>query len=86
MERTSTLLPRSILLILHNDEEMAIGKRVDDSPSTTTPTTTAILGHQLLRQLKTEALDVGKGTCGTVVLHENESVIATLSRKVKMYL
>ena len=50
---------------------MVIWKWVNDSPSTTTP---PVLSHQFLYQLKAEALDVGKGTCGTVVLHENESI------------
>ena len=75
MECTSTLpLPWCILFILHCDGEMAIWKWANDIPSTTPPATTAVLSHQLLCQLKAEALDIGKGTCGTIVLHENECI------------
>ena len=69
MECTSTLLPP--WCALYRDGEMAIWKWANDIPSSTTPAMTAILAHQLLRQLRAEALDVGKGTCGT---HENESI------------
>lgn len=75
MECTSTLLPPwCILFILHRDGEMAIWKWANDISSSTTPATTAVFAHQLFCQLKAEALDVGKGTRGTVVLHENESI------------
>ncbi|MCG8625501.1 MAG: hypothetical protein MJE68_26325 [Proteobacteria bacterium] len=52
----------------------------------TTSAMTAIFTNQLFRQLKAEALDIGKGTRGTIVLHDKETVIATSSRKVKIYL
>ena len=51
----------------------------------TTSAMTVIFTIQLFRQLKAEALDIGKGTRGTIVLHDKETVIATSSRKVKIY-
>ena len=75
MESTSTLFPPwCMILILHRDGEVTIRKLVNDGPSTTTPETTTVLTNQLLCQLKAEAFDVGKGTRGTVVLHENECI------------
>ena len=71
MECTSTLLPWCIPFVLHHDGEMTIWKWANDSPSTTTPPTTAVLS---LCQLKADTLDVGKGTCGTIVLHENKNI------------
>ena len=53
---------------------MVIGKWADDSSSTTTSAMAAVFTNQLFCQLKAEALDVGKGTRGTVVLHEKERV------------
>ena len=47
---------------------------MDDGSSMTTSATTAIFANQLFCQLKAEALDIGKGTRGTVVLHEKERV------------
>ena len=47
----------------------------------------AVFTNQLFCQLKVKALNVGKGTPGTVVLMKRkELVVATSSSKVKIYL
>ena len=62
------------LLVFHGDWEVAIWKWADDGSSTTTSATAAVFTNQLFCQLKAEALDVGEGTRGTVVLHKEKGV------------
>ena len=62
------------LLVFHGDREVAILKWADDGSSMTSSATAAVFTNQLFCQLKAEALDVGEGTRGTVVLHEKVGV------------
>lgn len=70
----SSCLPWWVVFVLHCDGEMAIWKWTNNNPSVTTSARTAVVTHQLLRELKVEALDVGKGAWVTEVLHENKSI------------
>ena len=65
------LVGPSRLPVFHGNWEVAIWKWADDGSSTTSSATAAVFTNQRFCQLKAEALDVGEGTRGTVVLHRS---------------